>query len=62
MTALLTSVCKKLDKGSIEAFEEVILRNFLLRAATETISDTTVPFENKVGILSASFDCIQALG
>ena len=62
VTALLTSVCQKLDKGSIEAFEEVILRNFLLRAATEAISDTTVPFENKVGLLSASFDCIQALG
>lgn len=55
-------MCQKLNLGEIEQFEAMVLRDFLLKSATETIGDSTTTFEKKIRVMDGSFDSINALG
>ena len=59
--ALLTNVCTQLNKEDYAAFETKVLRDFILKNATDTIADSTIEFDKKVRVIEAAFDCILVL-
>lgn len=59
--ALLTNVCSQLDREDYAAFETKVLRDFMLKNATDTIADSTIDFDKKVRVIEAAFDCILVL-
>lgn len=58
----MTGVCKKLEADAAAAFEETILRDFLLKASNEINGEMSVPIAKKLRVARVIFDCIQALG
>lgn len=62
VSRLMTSVCKRLDVADAAAFEETILREFLLKASKEINGEMSVAFTKKLRVAGVTFDCIKALG
>lgn len=59
---LLTAICMGLDDSALEAFEDSILRGFLLKASQNANADSTNSFERKMQFVSPTFLCIGVLG